>query len=224
MWLNQNLLDNNQSECILISEQDRDKSSLKQMCQQDESYNNNNNNNKTVRLVCKLFRRVEGGGHSFMASSKSSVFKFFLKHKSELLNLQWLPRLFQTDGAAQLNPRMAPEVRTNGFSRRRPSQDRSWRPAREIWSLRSSYRYLGSALHRTLYVITAILNLIRCSIGSQCSWMSDGLASLDQGDIVTIIVTTIVTIRSTTKWYCESGCNLRCHGRFSLFSSTRPAV
>ena len=131
--------------------------------------------------------RMEGGGHSLIASSKSSDFRFFLKLESELLSLQWLPRLFQTDGAAQLNPRMAPEDRTNGFSRRRPSQDRSWRPVRETWSLRSSYRYPGSALHRTLYVITAILNLIRCSIGSQCSWMSVGLASLDQEDIATTL-------------------------------------
>ena len=137
--------------------------------------------------MCNCFARGDSDasgwkevhGHSLIASSKSSVFRFFLKLESELLSLQWLPRLFQTDGAAQLNPRMAPEDRTNRFSKRRLSQDRSWRLVRETWSLRSAYRYLGSALHRTLYVITAILNLIRCSIGSQCSWMSDVLASLD---------------------------------------------
>ena len=57
--------------------------------------------------------RMEGGGHSLMASSKSSVFRFFLKLESELLSLQWLPRLIQTDGSAQLNPRAHATGRSN---------------------------------------------------------------------------------------------------------------
>ena len=47
---------------------------------------------------------MEGGGHSLIASSKSSVFRFFLKLESELLILQWLPRLFQNGWSSTAEP------------------------------------------------------------------------------------------------------------------------
>ena len=81
-------------------------------------------------------------------------------------------RLFQIVGAAQLNERFAVSVRLLGTPRSDFSDD--LKDLTETLSWRSDARYAGSPDWRMLKVVTAILNFIRYSTGSQWSEHNTG--------------------------------------------------
>ena len=96
---------------------------------------------------------------------------FFLKSGREAASFTIFGRLFQIFGAANAMERSPADLRFVFGTLRRISQLER-RKRQLVCMTRRSRRYLGWLVDSTLYVIIAILNLIRYLMGSQCNFTS----------------------------------------------------